>query len=139
MVKTGNTVYLAYPAFQLYAEKGQNVLREIITQGLRELLPEPTLVTNLPAQGLQTVQRQQAEGRTVVHLLYANPIRRGDKIEVIEDLIPINNVTMELRVADSPKRVYLAPQDTDLPFTLEGGVLKATVPTLLCHQMVVVE
>ncbi len=71
MVATSNTVYLALPAFSLYAEKGQNVLREIILHGLRTLLTAPTLQTSLPAQGIQTVMRQATHGRTVVHLLYA--------------------------------------------------------------------
>jgi len=139
MVRTANTAYLAFPAFGLYAEYGQNVLREIILQGIRELLDEPTLVTNLPAQGVQTAMRQEPEGRTIVHLLYASPVKRSPNIEVIEDLLPLHDITVTLRVASDPKRVYLAPQNTDLPFTVENGYMTTTVPQMVCHQMVVVE
>ena len=137
MVRTDNTVYIAFPAFALYADKGQNVLREIILHGLRELLPDPTLVTSLPSQGIQTVMRQ--EGRTVIHLLYASPVARGTGIQVIEDLLPVRDVTVTLRTPTSPNRVYLAPQDTDLPFKWAGGVVRTVVPEMVCHQMVVVE
>jgi len=139
LVGTANTVYLALPAFALYAEKGQNVLREIILHALRTLLPSPTLRTSLPAQGIQTVMRQHHPARTVVHLLYASPVKRGQGIEVIEDLLPISNVVVSLRVDAPPSRVYLAPQGSDLPFTVKDGVLHTMVPEVLCHQMVVVE
>ncbi|MHB9023232.1 MAG: beta-galactosidase trimerization domain-containing protein [Armatimonadota bacterium] len=139
MVRTEQTVYLAFPAFRLYAEKGQNVLREIILFGIRELLQAPTLTTSLPAQGIQTVMRQPAEDRTIVHLLYAAPVRRGQGIEVIEDLLPLHDVEVNLRVTHYPKRVYLAPQNEDLPFTVDNWVLKAVIPSMTCHQMVIVE
>lgn len=138
MVRTANTVYVAFPVFMLYAEKGQNALREIILHGLRALLDTPTLTTSLPAQGIQTAMRQQPEGRTIVHLLYAAPVKRGS-VEVIEDLLPLNDITVALRVEKAPTRVYLAPQNTDLAFTVQDGVLHTTVPQLVCHQMVVVE
>ena len=139
MVRTANTVYLAFPAFQLYADKGQNVLREIILHGLRALLPAPTLATNLPAQGIQTVMRQPTEQRTVIHLLYASPVKRGRDIEVIEDLPELRDITIDLQVTKTPTRVYLAPQNTPLTFTVADSVLSTTVPAMTCHQMVVVE
>ncbi len=138
MVKTPNTVYLAVNAFDRYADLGQNVLREIILRGIRELLTEPTLVTSLPAQGVQSVMRQEKEARTIVHLLYGAPVLRG-KINVLEDLTPVYDVKVELRASAAPKRVYLAPQNVDLDYTFENGVIKTTVPVVECHQMVVVE
>jgi hypothetical protein len=139
MVATPNTVYLGIPAFSLYAEKGQNVLRDVLLHGLRRLLPAPTLTTSLPAQGIHTVQRQAADGRTVVHLIYGAPVRRGQGIEVVEDLVPVFNIAVALRADAAPKRVYLAPQQDELPFTYEDGQVKTVVPVVECHQMVVIE
>jgi hypothetical protein len=139
MVLTDNTVYFSFAAFRQYAEQGQTVLREIILHGLRQLLPTPTLVTSLPAQGIQTVMRQSALDRDIIHLLYAAPVKRGGGIEVIEDLLPLMNIAIAFRVAKPPTRVYLAPQQVDLPFTVENGVMKTMVPEMCCHQMVVVE
>lgn len=139
IVKTANTVYIAFPAFSLYYDLGQAALREIIATSLRSLLERPTLATNLPSLGIQTVQRQREKNRTVVHLLYASPVKRGANIEVLEDLIPVRDVDVALRSAKQPARVYLAPQMTDLPFTYAGGIVKTRVPEFTCHQMVVVE
>ncbi|MDR3708659.1 MAG: beta-galactosidase trimerization domain-containing protein [Capsulimonadaceae bacterium] len=139
IVATSNTAYIAFPAFALYREKGQNVLREIIEHALRLLLPEPSLRTSLPGQGVATAMRQASENRTVVHVLYGSPVRRAANIEVIEDLIPILDTAIALRTPKRPSRVYLAPQGTDLPFTYESGTASTTVPKFECHQMVVFE
>lgn len=139
MVRTADSVYVAFDAFRQYAEMGQVVLREIILHGLRELLDQPTLVTSLPSQGIQTVMRQEGERRTIVHLVYGSPIRRGKNNEIIEDLVPLHEVSVALRVPARPVRVYLAPQGVDLDFDFDAGVMKAVVPLVACHQMVVVE
>lgn len=139
IVATPNTCYIAFPAFSQYRDMGQNVLREIIENCLRRLIAEPILVTNLPAQGVATVMGQKDENRTVVHLLYAAPVKRSPAVEVIEDLIPIHDTQIKLRTNLEPRRVYLAPQNTDLPFTFEKGVVAANVPVFECHQMVVAE
>ena len=139
MVATEQSIYLAFPAFASYAEKGQNVLRDIILHGLRRLLAAPALTTSLPAQGIQTVMWQRANERAIIHLLYASPVRRGKDIEVIEDLLPIRNTEICYRCATTPKHVYLAPAGTDLPYTYQDGILKAVVPEFSCHQMIVVE
>jgi hypothetical protein len=139
IVRTSNTAYIAFSAFSQYVEMGQNVLREIIVHTLRELLESPTLVTSLPAQGVTTAMVQNEHDRIVVHLLYGAPVKRSPKIEVIEDLIPIHDVAVAFKAPKTPKRVYLAPQNTDLPFTTDAGVTKLTVPVVQCHQMVVFE
>lgn len=139
MVSTSNTVYLAFSAFRQYTEKGQIVLREVILHGLRQLLPAPTLETTLPAQGIQTVMHQREANRDIIHLLYASPVKRGMGIEVIEDLLQLSHITVVFRSEKIPTRVYLAPQQIDLPFTVGNGVMQTTVPEMVCHQMVVVE
>ena len=134
-----DSVYLAFPAFRLYAEKGQGVLRQIIGSALRHLLPEPSLQTSLPSQGLQSAQRQAAKRRTVLHLLYASPIRRGKDIEVIEDIVPLQNLRVRFSSAQKIARAVLEPQGQPLEFTQNKGWIETTLPELNCHQMIVLE
>jgi len=139
MVKTDNTVYFGIPAFANYFEMGQNVLRDIILEGINSLLKTPTLTSNLPAVGVQTVQKQKAKNRTIVHLLYAPPSKRGNGIEVIEDLPVLTDINISLQVEGNIKRVYLAPQNEDLNYELKDGTLTANIPPFSCHQMIVIE
>ncbi|RAU92604.1 alpha-amylase family protein [Paenibacillus sp. YN15] len=139
MVESGNGIYIAWNIFEDYAAKGSLVLKEAFVHALNRLLPNKTLTTTLPAQGIVTLQDQQGEKRLVNHLLYASPVRRGKTIEVIEDIVPLYDVEVSVAVPQPVKRVYLAPQLTELPFQQEKGRVSYTVPRLECHQMVVVD
>ncbi|MBW7460111.1 beta-galactosidase, partial [Paenibacillus sepulcri] len=86
-----------------------------------------------------TLQHQPAQARYVNHLLYASPVKRGDGVEVIEDIIPLHDVEVALNLPEAAKRVYLAPQGTELPFRQNETTIAYTVPRLECHQMVVIE
>ena len=133
-------IYIAWNMFEDYATKGSLILRNTVSYALKRLLRDKaTLTTNLPAQGVTTVQRQDAHKRLVHHLLYASPVRRGQSIEVIEDLVPLYNVQASIRTERPVRRVYLAPQMEDLPFTVQGQTVSYTVPKLECHQMVVLD
>ena len=132
--------YICWKLFSEYATMGSLILRDLVCATLDHLLgDEKTLQTNLPAQGVTTLMDQEEEHRLVNHLLYASPVRRGTKIEVIEDILPVYNVEVTLRPGKEVKRVYLAPQMQDIPFTQENGKVRYTVERLECHQMVVLD
>ncbi|MBV9848121.1 MAG: beta-galactosidase trimerization domain-containing protein [Armatimonadetes bacterium] len=140
MVEGRNGIYFAWNVFEDYATKGSLALKESVLYALNRLLGDnKTLETNLPAQGVVTLTEQQEADRYVNHLLYASPVKRGDGIEVIEDILPLHDVQVSLRLPRTVKRVSLAPQGEDVPFTQAGGAVRYTVPRLECHQMVVLD
>ncbi|MBD2867107.1 hypothetical protein [Paenibacillus arenilitoris] len=139
MVESDNGVYIAWNVFEEYASKGSLVLRETVLYALNRLLPNKTLRTNLPAQGIVTLQRQAANNRYINHLLYGVPVRRGKSTEIIEDLVPVYDVEVELRLSNTVNNVYLAPQNTPLIFEQRDGTLRYKLPKLVCHQMVVID
>lgn len=61
-----------------------------------------TLKTNLPAQGIVTLMKQN--DRLICHLLYASPVKRGNGIEVIEDILPIYNVELAIKTDKKNKQ-----------------------------------
>ncbi len=140
MVESDNGIYIAWNVFEDYAAKGSLVLKEIVLHALDRLLASRKfLETDLPSQGIVTLQRQPKENRYVNHLLYASPVKRGNGIEIVEDIVPVANVKVSLRIPRTVKDVYLAPQLTKLAFEQIDGVLHYTVPHVECHQMVVIE
>ncbi|MEN1985691.1 beta-galactosidase trimerization domain-containing protein [Paenibacillus hubeiensis] len=139
MVESGSGIYLAWNVFEDYANQGSLILKETILYALNRLMPNKTLNTDLPAQGVTTLQKQKQEKRLVHHLLYASPVRRGKQIEVIEDIIPLYDVEVSIRTPHQVKDVYLAPQVQSIPFKWEKGSVSYTVPKLECHQMVVID
>ncbi|WP_079908327.1 beta-galactosidase trimerization domain-containing protein [Paenibacillus sp. 32352] len=139
MVESANGIYFAWNVFADYADKGSLALKECVLYALNRLLPDKTLRTDLPAQGIVTLMEQPAEQRYVNHLLYATPVKRGSGVEVIEDLIPLYDISVSLKLGKPIRRVYLAPQMEELPFETDGDTVSYTVPRLECHQMVVLE
>ena len=139
MVESRNGIYFAWNAFEDYATKGSLALKEAVVYALDRLLPEKTLTTNLPAQGIVTLTEQPEQSRYINHLLYASPVRRGEGIEVIEDILPVRDTQVSLRLPRTVKRVSLAPQGQELPSEQADGVVRYTVPEFECHQMIVLD
>jgi len=138
MVEGSDGIYIGWPVFSEYAEQGALILKRMVQFALDRLLRgQKTLETSLGAQGVATLMEQ--EGRYIQHLLYAVPVKRGKDVEIIEDIVPVYDVDVTLRLSKPAKQVYLAPQCQPLPFTSENGVIHYTVPRLDCHQMVVID
>ncbi|WP_136608568.1 beta-galactosidase trimerization domain-containing protein [Paenibacillus dokdonensis] len=137
MVESANGIYIAWNVFEDYATKGSLALKETVLFALSRLLPQPSMRTALQAQGSATLQKQVDKSRYVQHTLYASPVKRGDGIEIIEDILPVYNIAMDLRIPEKVQQVYLAPQMTPLDFTQKGDRVMYTIPELECHQMVV--
>ncbi len=142
-VGKGRIAWIPFPVFGAYATYGNVPIRLLVRNVLDRLLPEPVLRLTAPTSTEATVMRQAAgddrPARTVVHLLQYCPERRAKDLDLVEDVVPIHNIPFSLTLAKAPKRVYLAPEDTDLPFTWKNGRVAVTVPEVNGHAMVVCE
>jgi hypothetical protein len=74
-----------------------------------------------------------------VHLLQYCPERRAEGLDLIEDVVPIFDLKLSLRLGSAPGRVYLAPEKTAIPFKYEAGRVQVRVPKVTGHAMVVFE
>ena len=72
-------------------------------------------------------------------MLYAVPVKRGVSTEIIEDIIPIHNITAELKIDKKIKKVYLAPQMKKLDFIQKNDSVAIKIDELECHQMIVLD
>lgn len=138
MTEGPDGIFIAWPMFAEYAEKGSLFLRGAVAFALSRLLGEArTLETSLPAQGVVTLTEQPEQGRFALHLLYASPVKRGADVEVIEDIAVLRDVAVSVRLPRQITGVSAEPQGQPLPFTQEEGWVSFTVPRLECHQMIV--
>lgn len=138
MTEGQDGIYIAWDIFNDYAVSGEIHLKQITVFALDRLLGErKTLITNLPAQGVATLMEQNS--RQICHLLYVSPVKRGNGVEIIEDILPVYDVSVSIRTDKNISRVYLAPQMEEIPFTYENGRVTAQIKKLECHQMAVFE
>lgn len=132
--------YISTDIFNEYATKGSLISKLIAEHVIDTLLGEnKTLRTSLPAQGVVTLMEQKKENRLVNHLLYASPVKRGQGIEVIEDIVPLYGVEVSLKSDRKPSRVYLAPDEKDIPFEYADGEIKYLIEKLENHAVAVIE
>ena len=62
-----------------------------------------------------------------------------EKLDIVEDIVPLHDVPMSLKLASAPKSVYLAPERSPLKFEYANGRASVTVPRVNGHAMVVFE
>jgi len=136
-VATDQVAYIAYPIFTAFAQHGNIPYRLLVRNLLDRLLPEPLLRVDAPSATETSVTRQGK--RTIVHVLYYSPERRTEKLDLIEDVVPLFEVPMSLKLGRAPKKVYVAPQATPIPFEYLAGRVNLRVPEVRGHAMVVFE
>lgn len=140
MTENKNGIYIAWNIFEDYAQRGSLILKEMFCFALDKLLSDKkTLITDLSAQGIVTFTEQKEHSRYINHLLYVSPVKRGEGIEVVEDIVPVYNTKVCVKTNKPIKKAYLAPSLQPLEFTQGGGIVEYTVPTIECHQMVVLD
>jgi hypothetical protein len=136
-IRKGNILYFAHPVFTAYRNKGQQLARDYVWTLISRVYGRLDVEVGLPSAGRVGLMRQEAQRRHILHLLYATPIARGRGIEVIEDIVPLFDVPVSLKL--KARKVTLVPEGTDLPFTRAKGRIEFTVPRLELHQMITLE
>lgn len=146
-----NTMYLAHPVFTQYRGTGAVAHKEYALKAIQLLLGERMIEASLPSTARVSLMEQAGKNRYVLHLLFANTVNRGgamqleggnvsramNSVEVIEDLLPLRDTAVKLRLPRDIQRVTLEPQGAEQAFTTTDGAVEFTVEEFCCHQMVV--
>ncbi len=137
-----NGIYISWPLFTEYATIGSITTQKVLISLINRLLGyDKTISIDLPTQGITTLMHQENKHRYVNHLLYATPVRRGERIEIIEDIPSLYGINVKIRMPQSEKvkSVYIVPDKAEIPFTQEGCEVSYRIPRHWCHTMVVIE
>jgi hypothetical protein len=136
VVRRGRAIYFAHPIFTIYGARGPRWCKTLLFNAIDVLLPERLLRHDGPSTLAATVNEQPAERRWIVHLLHYIPERRCREIDTIEDIIPLHDLNVSVRVPRPVRSVMLAPEGEGLPYRQEGGRVEFHLPRLEGHQMV---
>lgn len=143
VTRCGNVIYIARPIFNEYKKHANRVYRLLVRNLISMFLEEPLIRSSAPTGAEITLLRQKAEGnrpeRHLVHLLYYPRERRGENLDAVEDIVPLHNIELAVRLPGPFKRVYLVPQGTDLAVQNEGSYSRVVVPEIRGHQIVAFE
>ena len=136
VVRNERAIYFMHPLFAQYAKNAPRWCKQLLLNALDLLLPDPLVRIEAPSTARISISEQSAEGRWVVHLLHYIPERRGQDFDVIEDVIPIYNVGVSLRLDRPVKGVRCVPDGVALDFRQGGGRLEFVVPEVNGYQMI---
>ncbi len=136
VVQQGRAIYFSQPIFSLFQTKAPRWCKQLFFNALARLLPEPLVRVQAPTASIVTLNAQPQHKRWVLHLLYYVQERRCDEYDVIEDVTPLYDVGVSIRMAQPIKNVSLVPQNAALSFAVNAGRVTFTVPRLEGHQMV---
>ena len=134
MVQSGKVIYYAHPLCRMYYKDGAEVFKRVLQAAIRKLYT-PKYEVKVPSAGRSRLTWQAHENRYIFHVSYASPIQRG-YVSVIEDIVPLMQVPVAIRLEESVRQVNLVPAREAIPFTQENGVLKFTIPCVDCYQAV---
>lgn len=139
IVEGQDGVVIPWNIFEEYATHGSLISKLIVHHVLNSMLGDKkTLETSLPSQGVATLIDCGSYLRN--HLLYAAPIKRGDGVEVIEEILPIYDIRVKAKVGKKKiKSVYAVPQKTKIAFEQNGDVVSYVLKKLENHQLVILD
>ncbi len=133
----GKVGYVPFPIFSAFGKHGNYPYRLLVRNLLNLLLPEPLVRASAPTSTEVTVTSRPEQ--TIIHLLQYCPERRAENLDLLEDIVPLHNVAMSVRRSKKPRKVYLAPDETPLPFEYTSGRVNTVIPVVAGHAMLVIE
>ncbi len=134
--------YIASELFTEYARTASYITKRMLIGVIDQLLGDKkTVVSDMPSQGVVTVMEQSSKSRYIIHALFASPIKRGDGVEVIEDILPLYDVKFKFQIPNgkNPKKIYSAPDGRNITYEIKDGAILFTAQKIDCHFMAVID
>jgi hypothetical protein len=138
ILKHGRAIYFMHPIFAQYAQNAPHWCKQLFLNALDMILPEPIVRHSGPSSMIVTINEQVEHNRLVLHLLHYIPERRSYDIDIIEDVIPLYNVNLSIRVKGEVKDITCVPEGQNITYEVKNGRVEFTVPEIKGHQMVAV-
>ena len=135
--QNGNAGYINFPVFASFFDHANYPYRLLVRNLIDRLLPRPLLRADGPTSMEATLTRQA--DRVVVHLLNYAPERRTNSLDLIEDVLPLFDVPLSVRIDCPPTRVYTATEGAQLPYNVVKDRVELRVPEVRGHQIIVIE
>lgn len=124
--------------FEEYARVGSYFCKQLFSFAADRIFA-PDARTDLPAQGVFTRMDVPGGRRELYSLLYASPVKRGENVEIIEDIPALSDVSVSIRTKRKAARVTLLPQEEPIPFTQDAEEIRFTLPQLWCCRIAAVD
>jgi hypothetical protein len=129
-------IYVCADLFREYAVYGSLNPKQLFIPLVEKLLEgKKTVITNLPSSG-KVVLYEKGDS-LFLHLLYANTIKRGDGVEIIEDIATIADIKVSLDLDRKVSKLIARPENKELDFVVdENGRVEFTLDKFKCYEII---
>ncbi len=127
-------VYVCAEILTDYSKCGSLAPKQIMAPLFAKYCENKTVNTTLPSSG--KVALYEKDGSYMLHLVYANTIKRGNGIEVIEDLVTLSDVEVSLKLPKKVTKAILHPEEKEIAITEKDGRISFTLDKLYCSSIV---
>lgn len=139
IVKTDSTIYFAHKIFTQYNNYGSIWCKKLMVNAIEMLLGKRMISHNGPSSLITTINEQKGKKRYALHLLHYIPERRSQRLDIIEDIIPLYNLKLNVNLSKRIKSVKLVPQNIALNFSANNSEISFNVEKVNGHQIVELE
>jgi len=129
-------IYVCADLFREYAIYGSLNPKQLFLPLVEKLLDGKKIIkTNLPSSGKAVLYKK---GESLfLHLLYANTVKRGDGVEVIEDIVTLADINVSIDVGRKITKIIARPENKELEFTVdEASRINFTLDKFKCYQVI---
>lgn len=139
IVRGAGTIYFAHPVFTQYDTNAPRWCKTLVGNALAMLLPEPLVRHDGPSSLRVGLTEQPAEHRWILHLLHYIPERRGRLFDTIEDVIPLHDLSVSVRVPGGVRSVTREPGGEPLPYAARDGRVDVRIDRMDGHALLAFE
>ena len=133
-------MYFSHPVFRCYRKNAAAWCKAMVKDALEILLEDKLVSHNGPSTILAAVNRQEKEGRDILHILHYITEKRSEDIYTVEDVIPLYHTEFKIYVGDAEvSSVENVIRKENLAFTREGAYIKFEVPLIEGHEMIAIQ
>lgn len=139
IVQNGGCIYFSHPIFSIYDQYAPAWCKTLVDHAVERLAPNRLVRHSGPSTLQASLLNQRKKNRWVLHLLHYIPERRCQRMDVIQDVIPLYDTTVSIHCPQAVEKALLVPEGQPLPFQQKDGTVTFTVPKIHGHQMVCLE
>lgn len=117
IVKNGNTIYMAHPHLTQYQLNAPRWCKQLVGGAIDALLGKQIFKTDGPTHLFTAINEQADQSRYVAHVLNYIPQLKSEQIEIVEDIIPLHDLSITLNMPKKITQATLVPQGIEVAVT----------------------
>lgn len=136
ILKRGNHIHFIHPVFTIYHQMDPLWCKILVRNALSLQIPDKLIRHNGPSTLIVTINKSNVRNSYIVHLLHYIPERRGTMFDSIQDVIPLHNLQIAVKLPEEYGHAALVPSGEKIRCSCAEGYIQLTVPKVQGHQMI---